>query len=96
MRLSVDKFFVTEYSYIMSKSDKLLTKARNNPAGLSFDEFRKLMRNAGWIEDRQKGSHQIWYSSKRYRLSVQNRKGKAKDYQVRQFLLQFEQEENDE
>lgn len=80
----------------MGKTDKLLAKAQNNPAGLSFDDFRKLMKSAGWVEDRQKGSHQIWYSPKLYRLSVQNRKGKAKDYQVKQFLLQLEREENNE
>jgi predicted RNA binding protein YcfA (HicA-like mRNA interferase family) len=80
----------------MGKQDKLLTKARNNPSGLSFDEFRALMKGLCWEEDRQKGSHQIWYSPKRYRLSVQNRKGKAKGYQVKQFLLQVEREANDE
>lgn len=80
----------------MSKTDKLLAKAQNNPSGLSFDEFRSLMKSLGWEEDRQKGSHQIWYSPKQYRISVQNRNGKAKSYQVKQFLLQLEQEQNNE
>jgi len=43
--------------------------------------------------DHQKGSHQIWYSPKRYRLSMQEGKGgKAKGYQVEQFLIRYEVE----
>ncbi len=34
-----DNIFVTVYSYIMSKSEKLLQKARNNLNSLSFDDF---------------------------------------------------------
>ena len=78
----------------MSKQDKALEKAINNPDGLSFDEFQTLMKRSGWIMDHQKGSHQIWYSPKKYRLSIQNRNGKAKGYQVRQFLVRLEEENN--
>ncbi|TAK79144.1 MAG: type II toxin-antitoxin system HicA family toxin [Gammaproteobacteria bacterium] len=78
----------------MGKQEKLLEKAKNNPNGLSFDDFQTLMRRYGWVLDHQKGSHQIWYSPKSYRISVQNRNGKAKEYQVKQFLLRLE-EEND-
>lgn len=80
----------------MGKKEKLLIKARNNPAGLSFDELCNLMASFGWIEDRQKGSHQIWYSPKKHRISVQNRKGKAKEYQVKQFLMQIDKESSDD
>ena len=71
----------------MGKKEKLLSKAKNNPRGLKFDEFRKLLTACGWVEDRQTGSHQIWYSPDRQRISIQNRKGQAKEYQVKQFLL---------
>jgi len=79
----------------MSKKDKLLTKAENNPDGLSFDDFCTLMKHQGWILDHQRGSHQIWYSPKGHRISVQNRNGKAKGYQVKQFLMQLEKEGDD-
>lgn len=71
----------------MDKKEKILAKAINNPSGLKFDEFRNLLRLCGWIEDRQSGSHQIWYSQDRQRISIQNRNGSAKEYQVKQFLL---------
>ncbi len=76
----------------MSKSEKLLQKARNNLNSLSFDDFRALMKQCAWVEDRQVGSHQIWFSPKRYRISIQNRNGKAKDYQIKQFLQQYDEE----
>lgn len=50
------------------------------------------MKQNGWILDHQKGSHQIWYSPKSYRISVQNRNGKAKEYQVKQFLTRLREE----
>jgi len=77
---------VTAYSYTMTQREKLLNRAMNNPRGLSFGEFRTLLRQAGWICDQQKGSHQIWYSPERHRLPIQEtRNGKAKGYQVEQF-----------
>jgi len=80
----------------MTKSEKLLARAKNNPKGLSFDEFQTLLRQAGWIFDHQKGSHQIWYSPKRRRLPIQEaRNRKAKGYQVEQFLAQYEETENE-
>lgn len=79
----------------MSQYQKLLSKAKRNPIGLSFAEFQTLMTQCGWIKDRQRGSHQIWYSPKGERLSVQTRSGMAKGYQVLQFLS-FTKEETDE
>ncbi len=84
--MNLDKGFVTTYSYSMTKREKLLARARNNPKDLTFDEFQTLLRQAGWSFDHQKGSHQIWYSPNRCRLPVQEGKnGKAKGYQVEQF-----------
>ncbi len=73
----------------MQKKGKLLAKAKNKPKGLSFKDFQTLLNHCGWIKDHQTGSHEIWYSKTRYRLSIQNRKGKAKEYQVKQFLDQY-------
>lgn len=70
----------------MTKKEKLLKRALNNSNGLSFTEFCTLMKQNGWLKDHQTGSHQIWYSPRGDRISVQESKGKAKGYQVRQFL----------
>ena len=79
----------------MSQFQKLLRKAKRNPNGLSFSEFQTLMIQCGWVKDRQRGSHQIWYSPKGERISIQTREGTAKGYQVLQFL-RFIKEETDE
>ena len=78
----------------MDKLEKLLEAARNNPNGLSFKEFEALLKHARWKFDRQKGSHQIWYSPKNSLISIQPRGGKAKGYQVNQFLEVYEREFN--
>ncbi len=71
----------------MSRKQKLLDKAKNNPKGLRFDEFETLLGLCDWIFDHQTGSHRIWYSTQKARLSIQPTKnGKAKAYQVKQFL----------
>ena len=80
----------------MSKSEKLLHKAMNNPAGLNFEEFKTLLLHSGWISKRQKGSHETWYSPNGYRTSIQNHHGKAKRYQVEQFLVQYAMENENE
>jgi hypothetical protein len=43
----------------MTKKEKLLDKAKNNPNGLSIDDFRTLLKHQGWILDHQRGSHEI-------------------------------------
>lgn len=75
----------------MSRKDKLLTKARNKPNNLSFREFEALLSQCGWTFDHQTGSHRIWYSPGRYRLSIQPKKGQASKYQVKQFLSLYDQ-----
>ncbi len=76
----------------MDRLEKLLAAARNNPNGLSFKDFEALLRQSGWKFDRQKGSHRIWYSSKNSLISIQSRGGKAKGYQVKQFLEVYDRE----
>ncbi len=78
----------------MDRLEKLLAAARNNPSGLSFKDFEALLKRARWKFDRQKGSHQIWYSPKNSLISIQPRGGKAKGYQVRQFLEVYDRESN--
>jgi predicted RNA binding protein YcfA (HicA-like mRNA interferase family) len=77
----------------MTKREKLFARAIRNPKALSFGEFQTLLRQAGWTFDHQKGSHRIWCSPTGFRLSVQEgRSGKAKGYQVEQFLGRYEVE----
>lgn len=78
----------------MDRLEKLLAAARNNPNGLSFADFKALLKRARWVFDRQKGSHQIWYSPRKSLISIQPRGGKAKGYQVRQFLEAYDKESN--
>lgn len=80
----------------MSKQEKLMKQARNNPQGLSFDDFKTLLSRNGWVNDHQTGSHSIWYSPHRFRLSIQNKNGMAKGYQVKQFLTQYDEETKNE
>lgn len=40
----------------MGKQEKLLEKARNNPSGLSFEDFQTLMKRCDWVLDHQRGS----------------------------------------
>ncbi|MGK7916845.1 MAG: type II toxin-antitoxin system HicA family toxin [Prochloraceae cyanobacterium] len=52
-----------------------------------------LLRQTGWTFSRQRGSHRLWYSPDGKSLPIQPRKdGKAKIYQVQQFI-NYQQEE---
>jgi predicted RNA binding protein YcfA (HicA-like mRNA interferase family) len=79
----------------VGKPENLLKQARDNPASLSFREFETLMRVSGWQFKRQKGSHRLWFSPAEYRLPVQKSGSRAKSYQVRQFLSQYDKEHSD-
>lgn len=79
----------------MTKKEKLLAKAFNNPNGLRLAELELLMRNFDWILDHQTGSHRIWKSPHGFRLPIQPKADKAKGYQVKQFLTQVEKENDD-
>ena len=79
----------------MSRLEKILEKARNNPGGLRFGELKTLMGLCGWTFDHQKGSHEIWYSPGEERLPIQSKNGKAKEYQVKQFLAVYDGENNE-
>ncbi|MBK8534639.1 MAG: type II toxin-antitoxin system HicA family toxin [Candidatus Competibacteraceae bacterium] len=77
----------------MTRRDKLLAAAQNNPAGLRFDDFETLLSRSGWTLDHQGGSHRIWYSPQGSRLPIQEgQAGKAKPYQVKQFLTIYQRE----
>jgi predicted RNA binding protein YcfA (HicA-like mRNA interferase family) len=75
-----------------SAGDRLLQRARNRPASLSFDDFERLLKNSGWRMVRQKASHRVWRSPGGHMIPIQPRGKNAKDYQVRQFLKQYDAE----
>ena len=77
----------------MSKSEKLLEKARSNSFALTFDEFQTLLKRARWkCPKNNAGSHRGWISPEGQKLMIQNFNGKVKGYQVKQFLLMYEKE----
>lgn len=73
------------------KLDKIYQKAKTNPYGLRFSEFCKLIEAFGFIYQRQRGSHLIYgHPDVPEFVNIQNDKGRAKSYQVKQFLQLIE------
>lgn len=74
----------------MSRLEKLLKKARENPQNVKFSELCKLCELIGMEPRNPSGSHVPYKRSKppRFTLSIQDKNGMAKPYQVKQ-LLQF-------
>jgi hypothetical protein len=73
---------------VKSSQNKLLEKARNNPAGLRFKELQRLCEVVGMKLARVKGSHFIYiHENPTFAISLQEmRDGKAKSFQVKQLL----------
>ena len=74
----------------MSRNEKLLEKARTNPKNLKFTELCRLCEMFGMEPRPGSGSHVPYKRSTPpiFTLSIQNKNGMAKPYQVKQ-LLQF-------
>ena len=69
------------------RNRKLLEKALRNPTGLQFEEAKKLAQVFGFRLDRVSGSHHIFNRPDIPQLvNLQNCRGKAKAYQVKQLL----------
>jgi len=76
----------------MAKVEEIIAKMWNNPKGISFQDLCKVC-DSYFGEARQKGSsHRIyktpWQGDPR--VNIQNDKGMAKAYQVRQVLKAIE------
>jgi len=70
---------------------KLLQKALSSPANLRFEEVCALARAFGFHLSRVKGSHHIFaHPNVRELVNLQEVKGKAKPYQVKQLLALVE------
>lgn len=71
----------------MTRCADLLARARANPASLRFAEACTLAECHGWVLARQRGSHRIFRRPGTPRLlNLQDVRGMAKAYQVRQLL----------
>lgn len=73
----------------MSKSEKLLLKARQNPKGLRFRELKKLCEYYGYELRKNSGGHLCYKrhdSPKDTRTIQPGKDGMAKAYQVHQLL----------
>ena len=78
-------------SLVMTRRQKLIEKARNNPAGVRFQEICLMAEHLGFTKRGGKGSH-IVYEKEGVEeiLTFQDRKGMAKPYQVKQLLAVIE------
>lgn len=76
----------------MADIDDILAKMRANPKGIRFNDLCKVC-DIYFGEARQSGSSHRVYKTPRQgdpRVNIQNAKGKAKPYQVRQVLAAIE------
>lgn len=76
----------------MSRKLKLLDKVLAGAHNIRFAEICRLAEAFGYRLDRVSGSHHIYEHPRADRpLNLQNVAGKAKSYQVRQFLRDIEE-----
>ncbi len=69
------------------KPSKILQKAKRSPENLNFGDMCKLVEAFGFTLDRIRGSHHLFVHPDVDELvNLQEESGKAKPYQVRQFL----------
>jgi predicted RNA binding protein YcfA (HicA-like mRNA interferase family) len=74
------------------KIRKLLLKTMNAPQNVRFADLCHLATAFGYELDRVSGSHHIFVHRAASRpVNLQNDKGKAKPYQVKQFLRDIEE-----
>ena len=76
----------------MAKIDDILTRVKRNPKDVRFIDLCKLCENFFGKARQSSSSHRIyktpWQGDPR--INIQNHKGKAKAYQVKQVLLAIE------
>lgn len=76
----------------MTKKRKLLEKILAGSQNIQFDELVTLVEAFGFTLSRIKGSHHIFsHPDIPEIVNLQNRKGKAVSYQIRQFLSLIEE-----
>jgi hypothetical protein len=76
----------------MSSITKIIKEMKLNPKGVRFNDLQKICGHY-FGESRQSGSSHCIYKTPWQgdpRINIQNKKGKAKPYQVKQVLLAIE------
>lgn len=81
---------------MMSSIDKILEQMRNEPRNVRYDDLYKVCKEYFGDARQRSGSHAIFKTPWRGdpRINIQNDKGKAKIYQVKQVLLAIEKLNN--
>lgn len=81
----------------MTASDDILERMCNNPAGVRFADLCKVCDHYFGKARQASGSHRIYKTPWRGdpRVNIQNDKGKAKAYQVKQVLKAIERLETE-
>ena len=75
----------------MSRRKKLLSRIQDNPQNVRFEDICKLAEAFGFEYKGGKGSHEVYTKKGVIEiLNLQNVKGFAKPYQVKQFLKMIE------
>ena len=70
---------------------KLLAKIQNNSLNVRYNDFVTIVESYGFRRTRSNGSHEIYrYKGVVEIVNIQNDNGKAKPYQVKQFLFLIE------
>lgn len=72
----------------MSRDEKLLKKARENPKNLKFSELCRICELVGMKARKPVGSHHPYKRSRPpiHTITIQNNNGMAKKYQIKQVL----------
>ena len=72
----------------MAKIEDILIQMRNNPNDVRFSDLTKVCIHYFGQARKKEGSHHVYRMPwKGIRINIQNHKGKAKAYQVKQVLL---------
>lgn len=82
----------------MSNIQNIVTKMKSNPKGIRFNDLKKVCEHY-FGSPRQSGSSHCVFKTPWLgdpRINIQNHKGKAKAYQVKQVLLAIEKLEVDD
>jgi len=70
---------------------RLLRKIINNPNNVKFGDFISVVESFGFVLLRTKGSHFVFFNDEiKEMINIQNFKGEAKPYQIKQFLYLVE------
>lgn len=88
----LDNGVTNDTIYCMTKTDDILNQMRKNPKDIRFSELCKICEYFFGQPRQKRSSHRIyktpWQGDPR--INIQNDKGKAKVYQVKQVLLAIE------